>query len=346
MTIIPPDYVTEDRGGIIENRHAIHAAITTASGQLLYAVGDPGRLTLIRSAAKPAQSVAVLEALASPSPASTLPADFTLSDQDIALMSASHSSEDAHLDHARALLGRGGNSESDLKCGGHPAISAAVNNTWIRDGIVPSGIHNNCSGKHAGMLAAARALASDGYHLPSHPIQGCVKEVVEYLVGGLGQVKWAVDGCNLPAPAMPLTSLATMYASFACADPSSPQPREQLMARVFTAMHDHPFLVSGTGRFCAAITSMPGVVGKVGADACYGVGIRKPDGEGLGIAVKIEGGNMDILFASVAEIMERLEIGTEEERRPMEVFHKVARRNTAGLKVGEVGFPFVMRDMR
>ncbi|BEI80525.1 hypothetical protein CcaverHIS002_0110540 [Cutaneotrichosporon cavernicola] len=343
MAISPPDYVTQDRGLIIENRHAIHAAITNASGRLLYAVGDPTRLTLIRSAAKPAQSVAVLEALASPSPDSTLPPDFTLSDEDVALMSASHSSEEAHLDHARALLRRGGNSPSDLKCGGHPAISPAVNERWIREGIVPEGIHNNCSGKHAGMLAASRALASDGYHLPIHPIQVQVKEVVEDLVGGLGEVKWAVDGCNLPAPAMPLTSLATMYASFASADPSSPQARERHMARVFGAMHEHPFLVSGTGRFCAAIASIPGVVGKVGADACYGVGIR---GEGIGIAVKVEDGNMDILWATVAEIMERLGVGTAEERRAMDKFHRIERRNTAGIKIGEVAFPFVLRDMR
>jgi L-asparaginase II len=343
MTFTPDtDYVVEDRGGIVENRHQIHAAVTTPTGELLYAVGDPTRLTLIRSAAKPAQSVAVLEALASPSPTSTLPPSFTLSDADVALMSASHSSEPAHLAHAAALLERGGNSPADLKCGGHAAISPAVNDQWIRDGVVPEGIHNNCSGKHAGMLAAARALGADkDYHLPAHPVQQRVRGVVEDLVGPLGEVRWAVDGCNLPAPAMPLTSLAAMYAAFAAARPGP--GREGVMARVFGAMHAHPFQVSGGGRFCAAVARIPGVVGKVGADACYGVGVR---GREIGIAVKVEDGNLDILYAAVAEILERLGVGTEEERRGMEVFHRVERRNTAGVKVGGVSFPFVLRDMR
>ncbi|CAK9784763.1 putative thermolabile L-asparaginase [Cutaneotrichosporon oleaginosum] len=345
MTNVPLDCVVEDRGGVVENRHLIHAAVATATGELLYAVGDPSRLTLIRSAAKPAQSVAVLEALASPSPDSTLPPNFSLTAEDIALMSASHSSEDRHLAHACSLLQRGGNSPADLKCGGHPAISTSVNEAWIRQGITPEGVHNNCSGKHAGMLAAARALAADtDYHLPSHPVQLRVTGVVEDLISHLGEVKWAVDGCNLPAPAMPLTSLAAMYAAFAAAD-ASRGGREAEMARVFDAMHDHPLLVSGTGRFCAAVARIPGVVGKVGADACYGVGVRAA-GREMGIAVKVEDGNMDILYAAVAEILERLGIGSEEERRGVKEFHQAERRNTAGVKVGLVTYPFVLRDMQ
>lgn len=370
MTIPSPDYITESRGGIIENRHLLHAAITNTSG-LQYVVGDPTRFTLIRSAAKPAQSVAVIEALASPSPSSTLPRTFQLSGEDIALMSASHSSEPSHLSHALALLERGGNSPSDLRMGGHPAISPGVNETWIRDGVKPQGIHNNCSGKHAGMLAAARALGADPatYHLPDNPVQERVRGVVEDLVGGLGEVKWAVDGCNLPAPAMPLTSLAAMYAAFAAAadeveaaglDPlhsfhshhiqeKGISERTAAMARVFASMNAHPNAVSGEGRFCSTLAiAYPGtVVGKVGADACYGVGIRADPETGrqaMGIAVKVEDGNMDILYAAVPEILERLGLGSAEQRAQLDSFHFIERRNTAGLKVGAVEFPFALRE--
>ncbi|KAI1257982.1 hypothetical protein MGN70_001027 [Eutypa lata] len=55
------DCVTTDRGGIIENRHYVHVAVVDRTGHLLYSAGNPSRTTLARSAAKPAQTLAILE---------------------------------------------------------------------------------------------------------------------------------------------------------------------------------------------------------------------------------------------------------------------------------------------
>ena len=321
-TAISTDFVATDRGGVIENRHGVHAAVVDASGQLLYAVGDPSRVTLVRSAAKPAQPLAILETGAFEK--------FDFDEADLAFMCASHSSEDRHISRARKILSRIDAHESDLRCGGHPPISSAVGRAWIKADFTPTPICSNCSGKHAGMIAGTKALGADAatYHLPSHPMQMRVKQAVSELCGfGEEESKWGLDGCNLPAPAFPLHYLGRMYAIFAAAIEELPinhSPRTQSMARIFHAMAQHPEYVGGDDRFCSILMRafQGSLIGKIGADGCYGIGIRASertkqlgtDGA-IGIAVKIEDGNISILYSAVAEILEQLQLGEPDMRR-------------------------------
>lgn len=100
------------RGEAIENTHIAHVAVVQADGRLLYSFGDPSRITLVRSAAKPAQALAVLETGALER--------FGFDEADLALMCASHSSEPRHIERARRMLAKAQVSEADLRCGGHP----------------------------------------------------------------------------------------------------------------------------------------------------------------------------------------------------------------------------------
>lgn len=356
------DVVITDRGGIIENSHRIHAAIVDPEGNLQYAVGNPNRVTLARSAAKPIQALAILE---------TGAADrFHCDDADIALMCASHSSEPTHVARAQQILEKSGSKEMDLACGGHPALSAEVNRAWIEQGYVPTGICNNCSGKHAGMIAGAICLGGtvSGYHEDCHPMQLRVKKAVEEMSGlSEDEVQWAVDGCNLPAPAMPLRNLALTYARLAEARDGLPENsngqdgslsksarRKHHLARIHKSMTTHPEMVGGTGRFCTGLMRayQGTLVGKLGADGCYGIAVRalpdSPSQSGLGrnaigIAVKVEDGNIDILYSAVVEILEQLNIGTKEMRQHLEAFHHPNIVNTAGVVTGGFKHQFDVR---
>ncbi|KAH8671222.1 L-asparaginase II [Xylariales sp. PMI_506] len=348
------DCVVTDRGGIIENRHLVHAAVVDSQGRLLYAVGNPSRITLARSAAKPAQVLAILE---------TGSFDrFEFDDADLALMCASHNSEDRHLHRTRTMLSKVGAWESDLKCGGHVALSESVNRAWIKSDFIPGGACNNCSGKHVGMIAGAKALGApiEDYHSPQHPMQIKVREVVESVAVPVDRaevVQWGLDGCNLPAPAFALEYLAQMYAAFAhaadVAGDAAPE-RTKHMARIFHAMHNYPELVGGEGRYCTELMrNFKGLlVGKLGADGCYGVSIRSSEqtrklgaAGGLGIAVKIEDGSIEILYAVVSEILEQLQIGTKEMRDKLGCFHHLKRLNTMNVVTGEVTLAFNVREV-
>ncbi|GAB1198604.1 hypothetical protein APSETT444_007930 [Aspergillus pseudonomiae] len=345
------DYITTDRSGITENRHQVHAAIVSADGKLLYSVGDPSRITLLRSAAKPAQALAVVSTGALEK--------FNFDEADLALMCASHNSEDRHLSRARDMLRKVSAEEKDLRCGGHAALSETVNREWIRRDYTPTAITNNCSGKHAGMLGGARALGAEirDYHLPCNPLQRRVREVVEELAGletAPDGVLWGIDGCNLPAPAFPLQNMAKFYAVFAEAagaveDAGSASGKERDMARIFNAMTRYPELVGGEGRFCTVLMRVfrGTLIGKVGADGCYGIGIqaseytRRLGADGaVGLAVKIEDGNREILYSAVVELLDQLDIGTPDMRRELASFHHPEIVNTAGVVTGSTAHHF------
>lgn len=345
------DCVVTYRGDIVENRHTVHAAVIDANGNMLYTVGDPSRVTLIRSAAKPAQALAILETGAFER--------FDLDDADLALMCASHSSEDRHIARARSMLAKVQVKETDLRCGGHVAISDAVNKVWIKADYTPTSICNNCSGKHVGMIAGAHCLGADvsDYHIPEKPMQLSVKRIIEDLTHlKEDEIKWAIDGCNLPAPAIPLYSLAQIYGTLAAAadlhaEDGSLQ-RTQNLARIYRAMKEYPELVGGKGRFCTRlITAFQGdLVGKLGAEGCYGIGIlsteqtRKLGTEtAVGIAIKIEDGSIPILYSAVMGILEQVGIGTPEVREELADFRHPKLMNTAGVEVGHVDCAFKVR---
>lgn len=358
MTVTTTDYVVTDRCGIIESRHQVHAAVTDATGKLLFAVGDPSRMTLARSAAKPVQALAILET-------GCFEKFLGLDDADLALMCASHNSEERHIVRARAMLQQIGAGEDDLRCGGHAALSDAVKREWIKQDYAPTAVCNNCSGKHAGMLAGSQAVGAGfmGYEFPDHPMQLRVKRVVEELSGLEGDmVKWGIDGCNLPAPALPLQYMGKMYAAVAAAADAADavdksdglSTRTQALSRIFHAMSQYPELVGGHGRFCTELMRgfQGALIGKIGADGCYGVAIRASEQTrklgavgAIGIAVKIEDGNIGVLYSAVAEILERLQIGTPEMRLKLAAFHQPDIVNTAGVVTGGYSHVFELRRL-
>ncbi|WP_205417431.1 asparaginase [Trinickia diaoshuihuensis] len=337
--------VTTYRGPAVENRHQVHVAVVDGRGRLLYAYGDPRRLTLPRSAVKPAQALAVLETGALER--------FGFDDADLALMCASHSSEERHIARARAMLAKARVTEAQMRCGGHPAISEAVQRDWIKRDFVPTPVCSNCSGKHAGMLAAALAIGQQtkDYELADHPLQQRVKRAMAELVElDEGEIAWGIDGCNLPTPSFALEGLARLFAKLAAAadrtvsDSEATAPREVALARIYRAMTAHPELVAGEGRFCTALMSAfdGNVVGKVGAEGSYGLGVRAgahgvADVDGpIGVAAKVEDGNGAILTAVVTELLHQLGIGTPAQRAQLDRFRAPSIQNTVGLEVGRI----------
>jgi L-asparaginase II len=267
------------RGRVVESLHRVSAAVVDATGRMVASAGDPGLVTFWRSAAKPFQAMPLIADGAADA--------FGLESEELALACASHSSEAAHLAVARRFLERIGCAESDLACGPHPPLGSAVAEEAQREGISPTPIWSNCSGKHAGMLALARhhRWPTARYERAGHPVQERIAEEVSRWSGvPAGEVGLAVDGCTAVCFALPLWGMALAYARFA-SDPGTPA------SRLRTAMGTHPGLVAGTGRFDTEVIRASGgqVLAKVGAEGVYGACIVPL---GLGLAVKVEDGDM------------------------------------------------------
>ena len=319
------------RGGLAESWHLGALAVATPEGRPVAALGDPHLEVVLRSAAKPFQALPLLLAGGE--------ARFALDDPDLALACASHSGGDEHVARARDLLARGGFGEEALRCGAHPPLGAPEAARLAARGEAPSPLHNNCSGKHAGMLLACRLLdlPPEGYLEPEHPLQIRIGELLAAVAQVSLPLGHGVDGCSAPTWQLALAGGARAYA--ALADPAAaglPAATASALARVARAMGSAPRMVAGEGRFTTALIAATGgrVLGKEGAEGVYGVAVRGP--VALGLLLKIADGGERARDTIVLELLRQLGALSAAEMAALAPYYRPAQRNHRGLLVGEI----------
>ncbi|MDQ3306765.1 MAG: asparaginase [Actinomycetota bacterium] len=271
------------RGSVIEAIHRGDLAIVDSSGALLASVGDPRtKFTYWRSAAKPFQALPLITSGAAER--------WGLSSQDLALVAGSHNGEPVHQQQASGLLRKIGADLADLVCGAHPPLEPQAAADLLRQGEDPTALHNNCSGKHLGMLALATHLSADrgDYQLPHHRVQTAISETISVFSGVQEDaVAIGIDGCGVPTFGTSIYHLALAFARLL--DPSSLSGRLPGAAEgIRSAMTANPYLVAGRGRLDTDLmqTAGGGLVAKGGASGVECVGLPG----GVGLAVKIEDG--------------------------------------------------------
>ncbi len=282
------------RGDLVESVHLGHLVLLDPAGGVRERRGDPDAVMFPRSALKPVQAVAMLRA------------GLDLHGELLALAAASHSGEPAHLAGVRRILAAAGLDESaldntpDVPLAGR---SAGGTGAGGEAGHPPSPIAQNCSGKHAAMLATCVAAGwpTAGYRDPAHPLQQLIRATVAELTG-VGAEHLTVDGCGAPLFSATTTGLARAFARIATASPATPE------GRVAAAVRAHPWWLGGTGRpvsrFCETV---PGLVAKDGAEGVFAAAL--PDGRAL--ALKVLDGSPRAVPAIVAAALERLGAGSD-----------------------------------
>lgn len=243
------------RGDLVESVHLGHLVILDPAGTPVLTLGDPDTVLYPRSSLKPVQAVAMLRNGFEP-----------VDDGGLALACASHNGEPFHLDGARATLAAVGLSESALQNTPDLPLHAPSALTWQQAGHGPEPITQNCSGKHAAMLATCVAAGwdTDGYLDPAHPLQVAIRETVAELTGDVGAPHVTVDGCGAPLFSTTLGGLARAFAALVAAPADTPE------ARVAAAMAARPEMVGGTGRDATlAMRAVPGLICKDGAEGVY-----------------------------------------------------------------------------
>lgn len=236
------------RGARIESTHAVAACACDPAGTVLLEAGTIDVPVYLRSAAKPFIAAAAVRA--------GVVERFGLTQPELAVMCASHTAEPRHLATAASILAKIGARIEDLQCGG-----------------TPTALYNNCSGKHAGILALARLRGEPlaGYLDPAHPVQ---REILAFCERAFADRftpdRIAVDGCGIPVFATTLFSAARGFARFATLRELAAGDAAALQ-RVREAMLAEPWMVSGTGRFDTDLMAAGGgsIVAKGGAEGVH-----------------------------------------------------------------------------
>jgi len=335
------------RGGLVESVHRGSIAVVDSRGTLLAYAGDPAMRACLRSAAKPFQAIPLLEYGGSD--------EFELTPEEIALTCASHGGEPMHVATAAALLRKGEFDEEDLQCGAHLPFDEKSAADLRASGEPPSPLHNNCSGKHAGMLLATQVMdvASANYIDATHPLQVLMRSTLaDFADVQPEDVPMAIDGCGVPAFFLSLHRTAFAYARLMS---GAIEQYAESTSRVVSAMTSFPEYVAGNWSMTTPLMSAfdGDVLGKEGAEGFYAMAIspricsgltgRLPladDAAAIGIALKIEDGSMERGRNPV--ILRALELlGIDLDARPeLEPYRRMIVKNHAGTDVGEVRAEF------
>ncbi|MEG0306802.1 MAG: asparaginase [Clostridium sp.] len=294
------------RGGLVDLMTTGSIAVVDSTGKLLYSVGDPCKVSYARSSAKLMQAVV---------PVSCGAVDFyKLSEEEISQICASHSGEQIHVDTVTNVLNKVGLTEEYLQCGEHYPFKEDVAEEMKKKGEPALSIHNNCSGKHAGMLATVKYLNEDlaTYYKTEHPHQAriinTISEICDYEAE---KIIIGLDGCGVPVHALPLDKFAYGMARM-CKPETLPEKYKEAGARVVNAVMNNPIFTSGSDRIDYKIMKKYSnkIVVKSGANGYFAGGIPE---KGIGFALKVNDGISSARNIVLIELLHQLGVIPKED---------------------------------
>ena len=267
------------REGITESEHKVDAVVSDNRNRTRLLAGNGEKSSFARSALKPFQALAVSS--------SGVLERFDLTEKDLAIICSSHQGNIEQARQVFNILWRSDIAPTLLQC----PIPAGKN----------SPLQNNCSGKHAGMLAVCqqRNWSLNGYLQRSHPIQELIlNQVAELLSIPGAELIQARDDCGAPTYSMQLQQMAYLYALLASGNSLA-------LERVVRAMTHYPEMVSGKNNFDTELMlrTKGSIVSKSGAEGIQCIGLV---GEGMGLAIKVADGSKRAKYAAAITVLKQM----------------------------------------
>jgi len=337
------DLVEIWRGPIVESRHSGHLIAVDGNGATICSLGSPETVTYLRASGKPFQAWPVV--------ASGAADRFGFTEKEVAISCGSHNGEPIHVETVRSILRKIGLDESALKCGVHEPYSVDVARELIRKQEAPIAVQNNCSGKHAAMLALAKHVGAptETYDELSNPVQQMVAQTVSDFSGvPVKEIAIGTDGCGVPVFGISVHAMAVMYARLV-SPPANPA-REVLDAckRIVKAMIDFPEMIGGTkDRLDTELirTGAGRLISKIGAEGVYTVGVLPSSDwpHGLGFALKVEDGDdRRARPPAVIDALRQLGVLSSNDLEILSAYSPTVITNRRGDRVGEVKAAFTL----
>ncbi len=325
-----PVLVHVTRGGIIESMHRGRYVIVDGAGNVCDAMGDYDTPIYPRSSTKIFQALPMILCGAHK--------EYGLNHTHIAITCASHRGEPAHIQAVTEMLHKAGLSPADLECGVHPPTHRASADAITRAGHTFRAVHNNCSGKHAGMVVYAKKMGWDiqGYIHPDHPVQQSIRQHLGNMSGyDMHTAAVDRDGCSVPTWAVPLKNLAYAFARVANPDATLSPDIGTGIKTLTDAVAKHPFMIAGTRQCCTDVMQVFGkkVFVKGGAEGVYLASIPDYD---MGIAIKVDDGSMRACKVILLRILEKVGVLSDTHKKQLMHHYAPPITNWNGYTVGAI----------
>jgi len=326
------------RGGIVECVHFGAMAVVDSEGHLLTSLGDPNLVTFPRSSMKPLQVLPFVE--------DGGPEHFNLTEEELAIMCASHHGTDEHVRVLRSIHAKAGLQESDLQCGVHWPLDKATSQAMRERGEEPTPYRHNCSGKHSGMLAQAllHDYDKESYLSMDNALQERILKTVADMCGMEPEdMPIGVDGCSAPVFAMPLYNFALAMARLA--DPTGlGEVRATACKKITHAMMAYPEMVAGPGALDSVLMRvMQGKAAVKGGAEGYQMLSLMPGAcgngsPGIGVAFKFSDGdpNRRATHSLIVALLNALGFKAEMADESFSRFNVPMLKNWRGLEIGQI----------
>ncbi len=317
------------RGSSIESIHHGNIAVVNIDGNDYHTSGNAAT-AYARSTAKLLQAITVMEMGAVD--------QFQLSDEEVVLLCASHNGEPAHTGKVQSIITKLGLDTAALQCGTHEPFHKETANQLLAAHQPITNLHNNCSGKHAGMLALCLKLgvSTDGYLSIDHPVQQAMKQTVKEMceMDTMDGMYLGTDGCGVPVFGMPIRQLALAYAHLGAPKHLSPK-RAEACNRILNCLTKHPYFLAGTDRFDTRLIEVTQgkIIGKMGAEGIFALTVPE---KSLGLVIKIEDGSQRAIYPAVVEALMQLKLLSPSELKQLAPFHVPMIYNWNGQPVGRI----------
>ena len=340
---MPASLVEVWRGPIIESRHRGHVVAVDGLGKTIASLGSAETVTYVRSSGKPFQTIPLITSGAADR--------FGFATKEIAIACGSHSGEPKHVETVQSMLKKIGLDASKLKCGAHEPFSVEVARELIRKQEQPTVLQNNCSGKHAGMLAVALQFSAsiETYNEWLNPVQQEIGKIVSLFADvPLQEIAIGVDGCGAPVFGISVRAMALMYARLVSVPNEFPPKVKDACRRIVDSMIEFPEMVGGSkDRFDTELIQAGNgrLISKIGAEGVYTVGVLPCEKwpHGLGLALKIEDGDDHRARPpAVIDALRQLGVFGESELAAFAAYVPVPIRNRRGDRVGEARAVFTL----
>ena len=330
-------FVEYVRGPLVESVHYGSAAVVAADGRLVSSAGDAGLVSYYRSAAKPLQAVPLIESGAAD--------HFGLTEAEIAVVCGSHGGEDIHIAAVVSILSKIGVSPDALRCGVQIPFDRQAAHARAAAGLAPDQLCNNCSGKHAGMLALCvfNGWGLENYFDITHPVQQLMLQTIADFCGlQTDEIFTGIDGCSVVCFGVSTYHMALSFARLAQPPDNWSAARREACRRVVAAMVAHPEMVAARQNRIDTdlMRAYDGqLIAKAGAEAVYCMAVLPGvNGAGLGLALKLIDGDEHgrARDPAVLGLLQEANLLDDAKRAQLAKYIDPPLTNRAGLTVGEI----------
>lgn len=323
-----PILVQVNRGGVLESFHRGSVCVVNSANEVVFKLGNSNQICYPRSALKLVQTLPLIDLGGIE--------HFGFTDEEIAVMCGSHNAEDKHLEAVESIFIKIGLSKDYLACGPQYPTHKPTHEHLIKLDLKPQQIHNNCSGKHAGMLALCKLLnfPLEDYINPNHPVQKLILEYIsEFYEYPASKMVCALDGCSAPIYSIPVLNQAIAFKNLVYPVAFSVS-KQKACKRLISIVGSNPFMIAGSQRYCTEMMNItaPKVIGKTGAEGVFCMSFVE---QKLGVCIKIDDGKMYPQYQVAQALLEASRLFTKEELAPIHFYAEKELRNFNRLICGE-----------